>query len=128
MANYKEELKEHRRTCETGDCTKCDFLVGAIEEEQKTISPATAMHYAETVGKMPPRYKEGERYYTFTCEGDFYKVDALRDDAPKDMHKTWAKEVNDGAKRIVFNMCTALCGSTFQTKEELNNHACYTAR
>lgn len=93
-----------------------------------TISPATAMHYAETVGKMSPRYKEGQRYYTFECEGDFYKVDALRDDAPEDMHKTWAKEVNDGAKRIVFNMCTAICGDTFESKEELRQHACFTAK
>jgi len=97
-------------------------------EEQKTISPATAMHYAETVGKMPPRYQEGERFYTFTCEGDYYTVDTRKDDAPEDMNKTWAKEVNDGARRIVLNMCTGMCGSTFQTKEELNNHACYTAK
>ena len=66
-----------------------------------TISPATAMHYSETVGKMPPRYVQGKRFYTFTCEGDFYTVDALQNDMPSDMHNTWGKEVNTDAQQAV---------------------------
>lgn len=61
------------------------------------ISPATAMHYAETVGKMPPRYEKGKRFYPFSCEGDWYSVDVLKSDAPSDMHPTWAEEVNKDA-------------------------------
>lgn len=61
------------------------------------ISPATAMHYAETVGKMPPRYEKGKRFYPFSCEGEWYSVDVLKDGAPSDMHPGWAKEVNKDA-------------------------------
>lgn len=68
-----------------------------------TISPATAMHYAETVGKMPPRYESGKRHYVFTCEGDFYDVDVLNDTKPEDMHPQWAKEVNEGAAKAFNN-------------------------
>lgn len=66
----------------------------------KTISPATAMHYAETVGKMPPRYTSDKQFYTFYCEGEQYTVDVLQQDAPADMHPVWAKEVNSDALNV----------------------------
>lgn len=69
--------------------------------KKESISPATAMHYAETVGKMPPRYKNGQRFYRFTCEGDAYIIDAFKNDVPADMHKGWGAEVNEDAQKIV---------------------------